>query len=614
MQDGSSLSTAKTLPPPADPLVGRVIAGKFLVNEWLGSGAMGIVYRATQLALERTVAIKVLHHEFAADAHFAERFAREAKAASRLDHPNSIHVFDFGQEPDGLLYLAMEFVEGFDLFEWLADHSPVAPRAIVDLLSQVLAALAVAHDMGVIHRDLKPENIMIVRGTSDEGREVDVVKVCDFGIAKILQPATEPSSAPTEPRRKRSSTGLIVGTPAYMSPEQARGEQLDARSDLYAVGIVLYELLTGNVPFEAETPLGFALKHVSEPPARPSARVASVDPELEAICLQALSKNPADRYQNAREMRLALQRFASKLAPLPLASSPEADSPPTPPPARHYDSSKPTLDGMSPVTPAPRVRRSNAWLALLLLPVLGLVAFARTHFFSPDGARASVEAKPITQPSAALAVASSAPARSEPVRSSTPTESSAIVTRRSVLGKRPRKAELLARTAGVPTTEADNVEAPTTTPPVVPEPPATPSSREPAPVEPTPPLAPLVVPALPTPAPPSYDLALARVSISPAKNVVGATSGSVTRAVSEAAGRITACYKSALPALGSSTEGTDVLHVETDGSGIITDARLSGPVRGSAAACIANAVQGHRVANVDTGNASADIPLSFRAH
>src|SRR6478736_6009913 len=324
MQDGSSLSTAKTLPPPADPLVGRVIAGKFLVNEWLGTGAMGIVYRATQLALDRTVAIKVLHHEFAADAHFAERFAREAKAASRLDHPNSIHVFDFGQEPDGLLYLAIEFVEGFDLFEWLADHSPVAPRAIVDLLSQVLAALAVAHDMGVIHRDLKPENIMIVRGTSDEGREVDVVKVCDFGIAKILQPATEPSSAPTEPRRKRSSTGLIVGTPAYMSPEQARGEQLDARSDLYAVGIVLYELLTGNVPFEAETPLGFALKHVSEPPARPSARVASVDPELEAICLQALSKNPADRYQNAREMRLALQRFASKLAPLPLVTTTRA--------------------------------------------------------------------------------------------------------------------------------------------------------------------------------------------------------------------------------------------------------------------------------------------------
>ncbi|HET7540537.1 MAG TPA: protein kinase, partial [Polyangiaceae bacterium] len=147
MRDGPSSSTFKIEPPPADPLVGRVIAGKFLVSEWLGAGAMGVVYRATQVALERTVAIKVLHRDFARDPQFAERFSREAKAASRLDHPNSIRVFDFGQEPDGLLYLAMEYVEGCDLFEWFSEHAPIAPRTIVDLLSQVLAALAVAHDM-----------------------------------------------------------------------------------------------------------------------------------------------------------------------------------------------------------------------------------------------------------------------------------------------------------------------------------------------------------------------------------------------------------------------------------------------------------------------------------
>jgi len=616
MQDGSSLSTAKTEPPPADSLVGRVIAGKFQVNQWLGQGAMGIVYRATQVALDRTVAIKVLHHDFATDPEFAERFAREAKAASRLDHPNSIQVFDFGQEPDGLSYLVMEYVEGCDLCEWLAHHTPIPPRTIVALLSQVLAALAVAHDMGVIHRDLKPENIMIVPGTGDDGRAVDVVKVCDFGIAKILQPATAPAGSTNQPRRKRSSTGLIVGTPAYMSPEQARGEAQDARSDLYAVGIILYELLTGSLPFEAETPLGFALKHVSELPERPSARVPAVDPELEAICLKAISKTPADRYQNAREMRLALQSLAGTLGPRPLAPSLGRGSPPSPPLVHHGDSSKPTLDGVSPITPTPRIRRSSAWFALLLVPILGLVAMARGHFFSPGGP-AKVEGKPTTQASTPLAFASPSKIAPEPIASNATAEPPVAVTRQRAPTKRHRKAEMLAHTTGTPAMSAsgaDTFEAPSSAPTIAPEPAVPPSPRSATPAVSAAPVAALVTPTVLTPAVPAYDLALARVTLGPAKNVVGATSGSVTRAVTEAASRINACYKSALPGLNGSLEGTDVLHVDTDGSGIITDARMSGPVRGSVAACVARAVQGHRVANVDTGNASADISLSFRAH
>src|SRR5450432_3278810 len=302
MRDGPIRPTPNSEPPPVDPLVGRIIAGKFAVDERLGAGAMGIVYRATQIALERTIAIKVLHREFATDSEFADRFWREAKAASRLDHPNSIRVFDFGQEPDGLLYLAMEYVEGCDLFDWLAQHRPVAPRAIVELLSQVLAALAVAHDMGVVHRDLKPENIMIVRGKGDDGQAIDVVKVCDFGIAKLLDSAT---AADGEPRRKHS-TGLVVGTPAYMSPEQARGEKLDARSDLYSAGVVLFELLAGKVPFDGESVISVALKHGGEIPVPPSSLALGVDPDLEAICLRAMSKKPAERFQDAREMRLAL--------------------------------------------------------------------------------------------------------------------------------------------------------------------------------------------------------------------------------------------------------------------------------------------------------------------
>src|SRR5450432_3040752 len=167
MRDGPTPSTAEAAEPRIDPLLGRIIAGKFAVNERLGAGAMGVVYRATQTLLERTVAIKVLHREFAADAEFADRFWREAKAASRLDHPNSIRVFDFGQEADGLLYLAMEYVEGCDLFELISERGLLRPASIVEILCQVLAALAVALDMAVVHRDLKPENIMIVRGKSD---------------------------------------------------------------------------------------------------------------------------------------------------------------------------------------------------------------------------------------------------------------------------------------------------------------------------------------------------------------------------------------------------------------------------------------------------------------
>jgi serine/threonine protein kinase len=619
MRDGPRRLTSKTdSPPPADPLVGRVIAGKFAVNERLGAGAMGIVYRATQIALERTVAIKVLHREFAADSEFADRFWREAKAASRLDHPNSIRVFDFGQEPDGLLYLAMEYVEGTDLFDWLSQRAPIGPLVIIELLSQVLAALAVAHDMAVVHRDLKPENIMIVRGTSDDGSAIDIVKVCDFGIAKLLDASAPPSSPANEPRRKHSTTGLIVGTPAYMSPEQARGEAQDARSDLYAVGIMLYELLTGRLPFEAETLIGVALKHVSDQPERPSARAAGVDPELEAICLKAISKKPADRYQNAREMRVALQGVASKFAPGSEHSF--VFSPVTvaalPGPHRRHDSSKPTLVGVTPGTPVPRAKRSRAWLALLLLPVLAGAWFVRTQF-SPlnegEGARA-VSTVPPTPLHAASALA-----EPEPLSTGAAIGSTVGVARHDPGAKTHHgKGEISTRVAGgqaLSARDSDSVEAaPTASPVVTLEPSISTNSRGLADLPAVARVAPAATSTPVAPAGPSYDLTLARVSIGSARNVVGATAASVTRAVAEAAARITACYKSALPQLGGVFEGSDVLHVETDGAGVITDARLSGPVRGSAAACVASAVQGHRVANVDTGNASADVPLSFRDH
>jgi serine/threonine protein kinase len=290
----------------ADPaLLGRTIAGKFAIESFIGGGAMGQVYKAHQIALDKTVALKVMHRDLAADDTYARRFHREAQAASRLDHPNSMRVLDFGQDEDGLLYLAMEYLDGRDLLRVILDEWPLSGTRIADVLMQTLAALAMAHDLGIVHRDLKPENIMILRGTDDEGRGTDLVKVCDFGIAKI----TKRTSKDTDGGAKGALTtqGLVVGTPEYMSPEQGKGEPLDSRSDLYSTGVILFQLLTGRVPFEAESALGVVLKHVTEEPPRPSSINPAIDPRLEAICLRAMKKPRDARYQTARAMRAELR-------------------------------------------------------------------------------------------------------------------------------------------------------------------------------------------------------------------------------------------------------------------------------------------------------------------
>ncbi len=288
---------------PGEALIGRTIAGKYAVESLLGSGAMGEVYKARQIALEKTIALKVMHKDIAADPSFAQRFHREAKAASRLDHPNSIRVIDFGEEPDGLTYIAMEYVDGRDLLKVITTEWPLSAARISTLLLQALSALSVAHELGVIHRDLKPENIMIIAGTDEDGRPTDVVKVCDFGIAKI----TARSNHKPGSNGPDTTQGVFVGTPEYVSPEQGKGEPIDVRSDLYSMGVILFQLLTGRVPFEADNPIGVVLKHITDDPPLPSQINPAIDRRLEAVCLKAMRKRREDRYQTAREFRADLR-------------------------------------------------------------------------------------------------------------------------------------------------------------------------------------------------------------------------------------------------------------------------------------------------------------------
>jgi serine/threonine-protein kinase len=289
-----------------DALIGRTIGGKFEIESLIGRGGMGAVYKAKQKNLKRVVAIKVLRQELLSDPSYAARFKREANAASQLDHPNLMRVIDFGED-DGVLYIAMEFIDGKPLNVTLRDEPTPETFRVIDLTSQLLAALAAMHDAGIIHRDLKPENVMIVRGKDDDGVAVDILKLCDFGISKQLPQQASSGDGLATHTATLTATGALVGTPEYMSPEQAKGDTVDARSDLYACGVILYQMLTGRLPFKSANSMKLLLAHISEKPALPSVHAKDVDPALEAVCMRALAKSPADRFANAREMRNALR-------------------------------------------------------------------------------------------------------------------------------------------------------------------------------------------------------------------------------------------------------------------------------------------------------------------
>jgi hypothetical protein len=278
-----------------DPLIGTTLPGGYVILDLVGVGGMGRVYRAEQKALGRTVAVKIIHPHLLGDESAHVRFITEARAASRLNHPNSVGVIDFGKNGTQL-YLVMEFLRGRDLARVIYEDGPLAFKRIVDVLCQVLAALAEAHHLDIIHRDLKPENIVLEPMRTGG----DFVKVVDFGLAKMKAEVTATNI---------TSPGIVCGTPDYMAPEQGRGDAIDARSDLYACGVILYQLLTGRLPFEAESPTQVVLMHLSLPPPDP----ATVAPErdlpdpLVEVCLKSLEKDPGKRYQTSDEFAQALR-------------------------------------------------------------------------------------------------------------------------------------------------------------------------------------------------------------------------------------------------------------------------------------------------------------------
>jgi beta-lactam-binding protein with PASTA domain len=318
-----------------------IIDGRYRVIERLGSGGMADVYCAEDQQLGRRVAVKLLHHRLAEDQQFVERFRREASSAAGLQHPSIVAIFDRG-EWDGTYYIAMELIRGRTLKDVIRERGPAPPAAAVDVVLQILRAARYAHQRGIVHRDIKPHNVMI----DEDGR----VKVTDFGIARAG------ASDMTE-------TGSVMGTAQYLSPEQAQGRPVDARSDLYSIGIVLYELLTGVVPFDAESPVTVALKQVSETPVPPRERNPQVPLWLDAVVLRALEKEPANRFASADEFIEALR--GGTLAPVEVV--------PPPPPVEEIL-----------VEDDRRARRW--WLWLLILLALAAIAVGAYLLLRPQQA------------------------------------------------------------------------------------------------------------------------------------------------------------------------------------------------------------------------------------
>jgi serine/threonine-protein kinase len=387
-------------PPARDPMLGRVIAGRFTVLGRLGAGAMGTVYRAKQARIGREVAIKILRSDRALDEASRARFLREARANSLLTSPNTVTVFDFGADDGGDFYLAMELLEGESLGQRIRRKGRIDAAASVDTARQALRSLAEAHAKGIVHRDLKPDNLFYARSRTQASVE-EIVKVLDFGVAKMIHADAELAMNAVE-----TQAGTVFGTPRYMSPEQAQGRVLDTRSDLYSLGVILYQMLTGRPPFTDDDAVVVMARHIKTPP-RPMSEAApdaAIPPELEAVVMRALSKDPELRPETAEAMSAELAHaldlagpaastissgvrisvasgLESAALPMPVIETRALSSRPPPPPIALGPGSPPSDDAAEVATQVAALR-SRRWPFVVAFAVAAAIV---TGLVTMDG-------------------------------------------------------------------------------------------------------------------------------------------------------------------------------------------------------------------------------------
>lgn len=362
---------------PKDPFVGRsILGGQYEVLEKIGTGGMGSVYKASQPSEHRVVALKILHPKLAGRKDLTSRFRREARAMMQLSHRNTVKVYNYGElEEDGSLYIVMELLEGRNLNQVVRREGPLPPERAIPILVQVCGALQEAHNLGIVHRDLKPENIFLCKHDGP----VDFPKVLDFGLAKVTERQMQPGSIIL------TQEGMVFGTPEFMSPEQAQGRTLDARSDIYSLAVILYELLTGKLPFSARTPMEYIQKHVTDTVIPFAERVPdrTFPQGLEAVIVKALAKRPEDRYQTAEAFAEALRPFGGPAAAaIPRDPVGKAPAPVRAQPSVAAVGSVPaaTASASAPVRPSTSVLLGVAAACLVLgvaLAVLAMRLFGR---------------------------------------------------------------------------------------------------------------------------------------------------------------------------------------------------------------------------------------------
>jgi serine/threonine-protein kinase len=343
-----------------------VFNGRYELHRRLARGGMADVFLARDQLLDRPVAVKVLFPEFATDPSFVERFRREAQSAANLNHPNIVSVYDWGEE-GGTYFIVMEYVDGRSLASILSTEGPLHPQRAAEVTSDIAAALGFAHRNGVIHRDVKPGNVLI----SPQGQ----VKVADFGIARAMGAGSEDNL---------TQAGSVMGTATYFSPEQAQGLQLDPRSDLYSLGVVLYETVTGKPPFSGESPVAIAYKHVQEQPVPPRQINANVPPDLDAIDMKLLAKSPAERYASAEDLRADLRRFREGQPVLAAGAVGATQAMAATRAVPAYDST--TAVPLEEVPPDEAKKRSWPFIVVLILLLLALAGllFALSRLLSND--------------------------------------------------------------------------------------------------------------------------------------------------------------------------------------------------------------------------------------